>query len=55
MSGKPDLKIARDKFAYLFATPETKAAFEKAPEKYEIELSGACARMGGGVTGNPAD
>jgi len=30
-------------------------AFEKAPEKYEIQLSGACARMGGGVTGNPAD
>ena len=43
----------RDQFQYLFATPENKATFEKSPEKYEIQLSGACARMGGGVTGNP--
>ena len=55
ISGKADLKVVRDKFTYLFATPENKAAFEKSPEKYEIQLSGACARMGGGVTGNPAD
>jgi YHS domain-containing protein len=55
ISGKADLKVVRDKFEYLFATPETKAAFEKAPEKYQIQLGGMCARMGGGVTGNPAD
>jgi YHS domain-containing protein len=55
VSGKADLKVVRDKFAYLFSTPETKAAFEKSPEKYQIQLGGACARMGGGVTGNPAD
>ena len=55
ISGKPEFKVARGKFDYLFATAENKAAFEKNPEKYEIQLSGACARMGGGVTGNPAE
>ena len=55
VSGKPDYKVTRGKFDYLFATAENKAAFEKNPEQYEIQLSGACARMGGGVTGNPAD
>lgn len=55
VSGKADLKVVRDKFEYLFATPETKAAFEKTPEQYQIQLGGMCARMGGGVTGNPAD
>src|SRR4029079_12337147 len=55
VSGKADLEVVRNQFQYLFATPESKATFEKTPEKYEIQLSGACARMGGGVTGNPAD
>ena len=55
VQGKTDLKVVRDQFEYLFATPETKATFEKTPEKYEIQLGGACARMGGGVTGNPSD
>jgi YHS domain-containing protein len=55
VSGKPEFKVTRGKFDYLFATAENKAAFERNPEKYEIQLSGACARMGGGVTGNPAD
>jgi YHS domain-containing protein len=55
VSGKPALAVVRDQFQYLFATPESKATFEKAPEKYQIQLSGACARMGGGVTGNPSD
>lgn len=55
ISGKPEFKASRGKFDYLFATAENKATFEKNPEKYEIQLSGACARMGGGVTGNPAD
>ena len=47
VSGQPDLKVVCAQFAYLFATPESKAAFEEAPEKYEIQLSSACARMGG--------
>lgn len=55
LTGKADLKVVRNQFVYLFTTPETRAAFEKSPAKYEIQLSGACARMGGGVTGNPAD
>ena len=55
VTGKPGLAVVREQFQYLFATPENKAAFERSPEKYQIQLSGACARMGGGVTGNPAD
>jgi YHS domain-containing protein len=53
--GKPELKVVRGKFIYLFSTPETKATFEKEPEKYEIQLNGACARMGSPVTGNASD
>ena len=55
LTGKADLKVIRNQFVYLFTTPETKATFEKSPAKYEIQLGGACARMGAGVTGNPAD
>ena len=53
--GKPEFKVTRGKFDYLFANAGSRATFERNPEKYEIQLSGACARMGGGVTGNPAD
>src|SRR5215218_7584649 len=55
VSGKAEFKVTRGKFEYLFASAENKAAFEKTPEKYEIQLNGACARMQGGVTGNPSD
>lgn len=55
VNGKPDLKVTRGRFEYLFSTAETKAAFEKQPEKYEIQLGGMCAKMGGGASGNPAD
>lgn len=50
-----DLKISvtRGKFQYLFANAENKASFEKDPARYEIQLDGACARMGAPVTGNP--
>jgi YHS domain-containing protein len=44
--GKPELTIERDGFAYLFATPESKAAFEKEPARYEVADGGACGRMG---------
>jgi YHS domain-containing protein len=40
---------------YLFESADTKAAFDKAPSKYAIQLGGICARMGGMVRGNPAD
>lgn len=52
--GKNEFKVSRGRYDYLFVTAETKAAFEKAPEKYEIQLAGLCAKMGGGP-GNPAD
>lgn len=50
-----DLKIfvTRGKFQYLFANAENKASFVKDPARYEIQLEGACARMGAPVTGNP--
>jgi len=54
LQGKEAFKVARVKFDYLFATAENKATFEKSPEKYEIQLNGICARMGGGP-GNPSD
>lgn len=34
------------RFAYLFASEKNKAEFERRPEKYEIQLGGACGRMG---------
>jgi len=55
VQGKNEFKVVRGRFIYLFAGGESKATFEKQPEKYEIQLSGMCARMGGGATGNPSD
>ena len=54
VAGKPEFKITRGHFDYLFSTADTRATFEKQPEKYEIQLGGLCARMGG-ATGNPSD
>ena len=53
--GKADLKVVRGRYVYLFSSPETKAAFEREPEKFEIQLDGLCARMGKGAMGNPSD
>jgi YHS domain-containing protein len=44
--GKPELTLEREGFAYLFATQESRAAFEKDPEKFEVADGGACGRMG---------
>lgn len=55
VSGKPEIKIERGGFVYLFSSPETRATFEGDPARYEIQLGGMCARMGGGARGNPAD
>ena len=55
IAGKPELKVVRGRFAYLFSSPETKATFEREPAKYEIQMNGSCARMGPGVGGNPSD
>jgi YHS domain-containing protein len=50
-----DLKVTvtRGKFQYLFASAENKATFEKDSARYEIQMDGACARMGSPVIGNP--
>ncbi|HEU4387182.1 MAG TPA: hypothetical protein VFV34_05255 [Blastocatellia bacterium] len=53
MPGKPALAVTRGQYKYLFAGDETKALFEKDPERYEIQLGGTCARMGPQVGSNP--
>jgi YHS domain-containing protein len=45
--------VMRGRFQYLFASAENKALFEKDPGRYEIQLEGACARMGPSTGGNP--
>jgi YHS domain-containing protein len=51
--GDEQFSVTRGRFRYLFAGAETKAAFEKEPGRYEIQLGGSCARMGPTVRGNP--
>jgi YHS domain-containing protein len=53
--GKAEFRVERGRYAYLFATAASKAAFEASPDKYEIQLGGLCARMGRGAMGNPSD
>src|SRR5215470_15051361 len=53
VQGDLKLKVKRGRFEYVFANEENKAAFEKDPSKYEIQLDGHCARMGAPTTGDP--
>lgn len=53
VQGEFKIAVTRGKFQYLFANADNKATFEKDPARYEIQLDGACARMGAPVTGNP--
>ena len=53
VQGDTKFKVTRGRFEYLFANAENKATFEKDPARYEIQLDGACARMGAPTTGNP--
>ena len=53
--GKEQFKTTHGRFTYLFSSAETKAQFDKAPEKFAIQMGGLCARMGKTVTGNPGD
>jgi YHS domain-containing protein len=53
--GKSAFRSMHEGFAYLFASAENKAEFDRAPEKYAIQMGGLCARMGGTVRGNPSD
>ncbi|MEW6212658.1 MAG: YHS domain-containing protein [Acidobacteriota bacterium] len=50
--GQQKYSVIRGDFEYLFASEENKAAFEKDPARYEIQLDGTCARMGPAVAGN---
>lgn len=51
--GDEKFAVTRGRFRYLFAGAETRAAFEKEPERYEIQLGGTCARMGPNTSGDP--
>lgn len=53
VQGELKISVTRGRFQYLFANAENKASFEKDPARYEIQLEGACARMGAPVAGNP--
>ena len=53
VQGDLKLKVKRGRFEYLFANAENKAAFEKDPSRYEIQLDGHCARMGAPTSGDP--
>ena len=53
VQGDMKYKVTRGRFQYLFANEENKAAFEKDPSQYEIQLDGHCARMGAPATGDP--
>jgi len=53
--GSAKLAVTRGDFTYQFTDAKTKAEFEKSPAKYEIQMGGACARMGGGSHGNPGN
>jgi YHS domain-containing protein len=51
--GKDDFSVVHDGMKYFFSAADTKAAFEKNPEQYAVQLEGTCARMGPAVGGNP--
>ena len=53
VQGDMKFQVTRGQFRYIFANAENKAAFEKDPARYEIQLHGYCARMGPPTTGNP--
>ena len=53
VQGDMKYKVTRGQFQYIFASAENKAAFEKEPARYEIQLNGHCARMGSPTGGNP--
>ena len=53
--GKSQFSTTYGRFTYLFTSAETKAQFDKAPERFAIQMGGLCARMGKTVTGNPGD
>ncbi len=53
VAGQDKLTVVQGQLKYFFSTADTKAAFEKDPARYAVQLEGTCARMGPGVVGNP--
>ncbi len=53
VQGDPKVVVVRDGFRYSFAGPDTRARFEREPERFAIQLHGLCARMGDTTRGNP--
>ena len=53
VQGNLKITVTRGRFQYFFASEENKAVFAKDPARYEIQMDGACARMGPPVTGSP--
>ena len=50
--GSKEFSVIRGKFNYWFASAETKAKFDKEPERYEIQMGGSCPVVPS-ATGNP--
>ena len=46
VQGDLNISTIRGPYKYLFASAENKARFEQSPERYEIQLEGACGREG---------
>ncbi len=46
VQGDLNISSIRGRYKYFFANAENKARFEQSPERYEIQLNGACAREG---------
>lgn len=44
--GKDSITADHGRFVYWFASEKNREAFRRNPERYEIQLGGACARMG---------
>jgi outer membrane protein assembly factor BamB len=51
--GKSEFSEKHGRFLYEFSSAETRETFRKDPERWGIQLGGACARMGDPVRGNP--
>ncbi len=46
VAGREELAVVRGHYRYLFASTESRAAFNASPERYSIQFGGACQRMG---------
>lgn len=46
VAGRDEKSIKRGAYTYLFASDENRTRFEREPQRYEIQLGGACGRMG---------